>query len=903
MHPIRTIGAIPAKSDTREDQWLPLWLHLEDTAGVIEWLFDTWLSGRAKASLSRDENPDEVRKQLILLALVHDIGKATPAFAAHILRSAPELRRWYEAAGLDAEPSLSYEVTHARAGEVLLRERFGCEAGFASVVGAHHGKPQDKLFDPDSDWINYKHLLGKDENWQKLQDILAAYAQERAGVSFDELAPSAQSAQTLMAGLLIMADWIASNRFYFPLLSLEERGVETDVSARLSKALGRLHLPPGWKTDALPSWGSAIYYRRFGQGEEPFVPRAMQRVAAETAAALAHPGLLIIEAPMGCGKTEAALAAAELISSSFGCGGIFFGLPTQATSNGIFKRMLEWAQGLGQAQTIQLSHRMAALNPDYRSVLLGSPSDVFTPESELSVHSFFQGKKTALLASFVTGTVDQLLMAALRRKHVSLRHLALAGKVVIVDEVHAYDAYMSQYLQRALSWLGAWGAPVILLSATLPRGVRSRLMDAYLGKTRKEKPLEPWRNTSAYPLLTWSDGGKVFQTAVEGEGGGHSVVFRFIGDDDRIPMLRGLLRQGGCAGVLCNTVARAQNFARELEQAMPDTPVMLLHARFAAPQRAELETRILSLLGRDGQRPERLILVGTQVLEQSLDIDFDLLISDLCPVDLLLQRVGRLHRHERTRPAPLREALCCVTCSSDSEIASQRIYAPYLLLRTRMLLPEKVSLPRDISPLVQAVYDESDPPVPEDSFVRERADFLTEIREQEKKADAFRLSPPQRKSKFTVSTLHGLLDVNVSGDVQAEAAVRSGGTGVEVLLLRRGKGDAAEFVAEEHASIPLSRVPSVEEAIAVARQRLRLPYILCTRYKIGETIRALEELTRTATSEWQKSAWLQGELLLLLERNGALRLNGTVLTYDKKYGLLCSRDSDERKGDENESGL
>ena len=258
-----------------------------------------------------------------------------------------------------------------------------------------------------------------------------------------------------------------------------------DYPARVDRAWEKLALPFPW--EAQPGIADPQEFAvRFG-----FAPNAVQRAVLEAVDTAAEPGILILEAQMGVGKTEAALAAAEIMASRFGLGGVFFGLPTQATANGIFPRLLGWADTQSEEtlpQAIKLAHGMAELNECYlrlqgRGVQLEEDAQ---EEHQVQVHQWFRGNKQALLANFVIGTVDQLLLAALAQKHVMLRHLGLAGKVVIIDECHAYDTYMNCYLDRALEWLGWYKVPVILLSATLPARRRTELVEAY--RQKKGRP-------------------------------------------------------------------------------------------------------------------------------------------------------------------------------------------------------------------------------------------------------------------------------------------------------------------------------------------------------------------------------------------------------------------------------
>lgn len=287
---------------------------------------------------------------------------------------------------------------------------------------------------------------------------------------------------------------------------------------------------------------------------------------------------------------------------------------------------------------------MAQLNTDYLKLQqepVPVEDDADDPEERVMVHQWFQGSKQALLANFVIGTVDQLLMAALQQKHVMLRHLGLAGKVVVIDECHAYDAYMNCYLDRALNWLGEYRVPVILLSATLPAKRRTELVTAYLN--RKTLPDAPWKTCRGYPLLTWTDGKQVQQTGIPLHTPPRRVTMESLTEEHLPETLQNALREGGCAGVIVNTVRKAQDLAARLREELPEFEVLVFHAQFLMPDRAEKEQRLMERIGKrstPAQR-DRLIVVGTQVLEQSLDIDFDYMITELCPMDLLLQRIGR----------------------------------------------------------------------------------------------------------------------------------------------------------------------------------------------------------------------------------------------------------------------
>jgi hypothetical protein len=289
--------------------------------------------------------------------------------------------------------------------------------------------------------------------------------------------------QALLTAIVIMADWIASDAELFPLEPLSTAGVlrlpdPERTRARVERGWAALAFPQRWTASPLDDVPDA-FRTRFGRE-----PRLVQVCAVKAAMEQPQPGMVIVEAPMGEGKTEAALLAAETLASRSGADGCFVALPTRATTDAMFARVLGWLRavpGVPDDISVMLAHGTASLNDEYRGLMsrarvrgVGEHGD----EAGIA-HEWLRGRKRGPLAQFVVGTVDQVLIAGLKSRHLMLRHLALAGKVVIIDEVHAYDVYMSRYLDRVLHWLGAYGTPVVLLSATLPAGRRAELLAAY----------------------------------------------------------------------------------------------------------------------------------------------------------------------------------------------------------------------------------------------------------------------------------------------------------------------------------------------------------------------------------------------------------------------------------------
>ncbi|WP_406152175.1 CRISPR-associated helicase Cas3' [Streptomyces sp. NBC_01012] len=759
-----------AKHDRDSDGWLPLWRHMEDSAAVAGLLWDEWLPQSIRNLISAElpGAADDARRLVVWLAGVHDIGKATPAFACQVEPLAQAMRadglemRSQRAMGADRKVA-----PHGLAGQVLLGEwledahdwAVSQTGQFTVAVGGHHGVP------PEHGQITaldrHPQLLrtpGRSkELWQRVQQELLDACAAEFGV-LDRLsawrsAKLPQPVQVVLTALVIVSDWIASNPDLFPYFPQD---ASRSNEERIEAAWRGLNLPAAWRAAEPPADVQELFASRFALPPGAKV-RPVQEAAVELARTMDAPGLLVIEAPMGEGKTEAALAAAEVFAARSGAGGVFFALPTMATGNAMFPRLLDWLQRLpapddGARHSVLLAHSKSALNEDFTDLMergqvkavdldtadgsqeLRSSSRTRTAPAELVAHAWLRGRKKAMLSSFVAGTVDQLLFAGLKSRHLALRHLAVAGKVIVIDEAHAYDTYMSAYLDRVLSWLGAYRVPVVVLSATLPATRRRELVEAYAGRKKADtRDFDGVAQAGEYPLLTAvAPGGTPVLRRPSASGRGVDVVLERIDDDLSLlaDRLEDQLEGGGCVLVVRNTVRRVVETARALRERFGDSDVTVAHSCFVDVDRAAKDTSLLKRFGppeKADDRPARHIVVASQVAEQSLDVDFDLLVTDLCPADLLLQRMGRLHRHLRggedqaERPERLRTARCLVSGVVDwtADVpepvrGSVAVYGAYALLRSAAaLLPHleggrrhPVRLPHDISPLVQHAYAE-----------------------------------------------------------------------------------------------------------------------------------------------------------------------------------------------------
>ncbi|XVU29162.1 CRISPR-associated helicase Cas3' [Actinoplanes sp. CA-054009] len=918
--------------------WLPLWRHLADSADVAGRLWDHWLSSAVRRRIA-DELPggdSGGRTLAVWLSGVHDIGKATPAFAVQAsfhAHSAGLVERMRDCGlGFDHEEICAERkrARHDAAGQMVLADWLS-ERGwndphpYAVVVGGHHGLP------PTDELLNgiacRRYLLG-DQAWQAAQRELLAWMTDRSGAG-DQLegwagTPLSQPVQAALTGLVIVADWIASNEKFFPYL------LDSADDDRLRVGWHEVDLPVPWQPSDPPADVAELFATRFALPSGA-VPRPVQESVAALATTMPTPGMVIAEAAMGEGKTEAALAAVEVLARRTGASGCYLALPTRATSDAMFGRMLDWLDRLPDGQIgrgdrdVRLAHGKAALNTEYDRLRTTSRPSSIAEDSggvKAGVHTWLAGSKRSLLSSFVVGTIDQLLFAALRGKHLVLRHLGLAGKVVVIDEAHAYDVYMGRFLDRALEWLAAYGVPVVVLSATLPARRRAELLAAYdngrLGspppltwRDRGKPKIDPYVSVRAdmrYPLITTSAAGRGgITTSCADSGRGSQVSLRRLDDEPTalIALLREQLRDGGCALVIRNTVTRVQQTAEDLRAAFgPEIPVAVAHSRFMAVDRAAKDRWLIDTFGPPGnaQRPHRHIVVASQVAEQSLDIDFDMLVTDLAPVDLVLQRIGRLHRHPRAdRPTPLATPTCWITGADwapeppEPVAGSRRVYQPAMLLRSAaVLLPHldgvPLRLPADIAALTQSAYGDTEVGPPDWQTVLAEAEKKQSeaFTAKELKADGFRLAGVAERGTSLIGWLSG--GVGDADDQVARGHVRdTDGETLEVLLLVRTEEGLVipPWIDGGGVVVPTATEPGRRLARQVARCTLPLPRSMTDPDVIDEVIGTLER--RVDVSAWQTSPWLAGELVLDIDGDGHARIGPFDLHYDSHEGLRATR--------------
>lgn len=788
----------------RQNAFHPLICHLIDVAVVTKKIWDDVLPTATKEKIveSFGENifdRDNLIKFGSLVAFIaglHDLGKCSPPFTLRYTKQ--EIRKIYiDEFSYEKHKELYGEVKSSEAPhgyvtavelpKILTGENFNFPKSLADqigvLIGGHHG-----TF-PDSFWNNEltKEKLVGGKHWAEARRLLVLELAKIFPVEsfvFPEKVKLDNPTMMILAGLVSVADWIGSNASYFPCVADTEKDFppKIDLQNYLQKyakdsrrnAERALH-ELGWLNWQKPE-DKLEFREMFSEIKQP---RDLQIQAEIISQNLESAGIVVIESPTGEGKTEAAIYLADTFNYSLKQNGCYFALPTQATSDQMFGRVKEFLKSRfpnGKSH-LQLVHGHAAINADFLTILkdekgaknMGQENIYGDDEkqkhddcgSTVEARAWFTGRKKALLAPFGVGTIDQTLLAVLQTRHVFVRLFGLAHKTIIIDEVHAYDAYMSTLLERLLMWLAALGSPVILLSATLPKERRNKLLQAYLQglsvESYKEKVDELKENPKdKYPRISYATSEKIDVVNLGTSDQNTRTLYLehldgFLSDDanklkELARKIKERLTDGGCAAIICNTVKRAQQVFDTLSKYLTDKnnftdsetvwnseEIDLLHARFLHRDRMKRQKRALLNFGKekgeetltetiDGkeelkshkvERPTRAILISTQIIEQSLDLDFDLMITELAPLDLILQRAGRLMRHRRENRSanfdPKQPTLWILQPEKDSPDfgVNKIIYDEHILLRSWLFSRElgKIEIPDNVEDLIEKVYD------------------------------------------------------------------------------------------------------------------------------------------------------------------------------------------------------
>jgi len=720
-----------AKTDRRNRDRIHLLLyHLIDVGLVSHamWQIVFTESFRQQIATMLYVTPSEAGRFVAFMAALHDLGKASPAYQN---KYAPLwLREKFQEIGLliagEHYNVKTREVPHATvttwALPTLLAEYEGYDYKFAEklsiALGGHHGNwPRpDATEGIKDDVYPLWNEIRRDLYWE----LRAVFPPPQIAVA---LSPhDLNTLLTLFSGLVSVADWVGSDADYFALESevVGTRHYAAKAADGAQKALYKLGWQ-GWQpSGTVRDFSQAYAYLNFDK------PRSVQQEIIAAAIDAPAPTLLIIEAPTGIGKTEIAQYLTDVWLQKHNGRGFYIAMPTQATSNQMHDRTKQFLAHNypNDLLNIPLVHGNAMFDEGQAAIQLNQVGD--DQESGVVAMSWFVKKsKQTLLAPFGVGTVDQTLLSVLQTKHFFVRLIGLSHKVVIFDEIHAYDTYMSTLFERLLRWLNAIGTSVIMLSATLPTATRQKFVKAYNGQELYLDPNEPL----PYPALTIAHAEQPPKTIQLTKPEDITLHLNWLKDHSPQTILKFLqyeLADGGCAAIICNTVKRAQDIFMLLEEALKQGTIeikhenlLLFHARFPFAWRKPIEDTVLAKFGKPDaeigdRRPaphEKAIVIATQVIEQSLDLDFDVMVTDLAPIDLILQRAGRLHRHELRNPTRyLPRRLTIAPPDLEDGLPNfgvdELVYERYLLLQTYRRLDGRpaLTIPKETANLIESVY-------------------------------------------------------------------------------------------------------------------------------------------------------------------------------------------------------
>jgi CRISPR-associated endonuclease/helicase Cas3 len=708
------------RRDDGSDGWHPVAYHSLDVAAVGSVL----LRNHGFPRIEPGFHP-----LLLTLLAWHDIGKFTRSFQCKVETLwPPTLGRFRPTSAAHGHDTAGYgllidplcDVTTSlmpkwrNAGRAMLRAACG-----------HHGRPPRDI-----------DAISTEEACDVCLHAARAYATEAMRVVGGQTVAPVGTEVALrlawqLAGLAVAADWIGSNEAWFE--ANEEQ----------------MPLDHYWTKHALPQAAEAVARAgivparaRRHVALSDLAPHALtatplQDLAISLQLSAAGPSLVVIEDQTGAGKTEAALLLAHRMMAMGHAQGLFVALPTMATANAMYQRLADAYRTLfddDEIPSLVLAHGRRSLHQGFQKSILPMPAGDTSSAEDMRAEDaagetasaqcaawVASDRRRAFLADVGVGTVDQALLSVLPSRHAALRLLGLSQRVLIVDEAHAYDAYMSQELETLVAFHAALGGSTVVLSATLPQSRRSALVAAFhKGAGRAPSTL----TSQHYPLVTLAaaDGDCEIPCPPRLELGRTVQVERLATTEAAVTRIAA----AAGAGLAVAWVRNAVDDAIESHAALTAAGICadLFHARFAMGDRLDIEMATMERFGRNATQVGRSgrVLVATQVIEQSLDLDFDLIISDLAPIDLLIQRAGRLWRHKRTDRASAADAPRLLVLSPEASADADGGWLSGTLRRTRniyrwtilwrsareLFASAAIDTPGDVRRLIAAVYDAPD---------------------------------------------------------------------------------------------------------------------------------------------------------------------------------------------------
>lgn len=738
-----------AEKDGQHYHLLPY--HCLDVAAVGHWLLSNNAELRHKFTDIIGADEAFCCRLLVQFLAFHDIGKFSESFQN--LR--PDL--------LEKLQSLTstkpYTVRHDSLGNLFLKNAIEREASplflrknirqdewqdaIMAVVKAHtghHGVPPQMQGANGMplrflNFFNEDNALAADQFIQQAAGLFCSRIAEADLPLPFEIEERIKKSSWLMAGFTVLCDWLGSNSQWFPFCK-EVMPLEDYWTTRALSQAERAIREAGINAKPQPAKQSDF----LSLFPKITTPTPLQKYVSECHIGTS-PRLFILEDVTGSGKTEAALVlASRLMVAGLG-NGLFVALPTMATSNAMYERMAKVYRRLfagGVSPSLVLAHGARHLSDSFMASVTNYGTQATDEEATAQCSEWLaDNRKKALLADVGVGTLDQALLAVLPSRFQSLRLLGLAGHILIIDEVHAYDPYMNKLLRTLLTFHAAFGGSAILLSATLPTHIRRGFIAAFASGCADHQNIT--LQNDAYPLVTaFSQEGGTTEIPIEAiPQRCCRVEVKLIAKQDEIEdLIVEAANRGRCVCWIRNTVHDALNGYVSLKEKLGERNLSLFHARFAMGDRLEIENAVIAAFGKESTAQERSgkVLIATQVVEQSLDLDFDFLVSDLAPMDLLIQRAGRLHRHRRDEHGnqlsegpdrrespcliihgPLPEESAATNWYKEAFPKAAFVYPSHgcLWLTARLLADKKaLTMPDDARELIEAAFSESANTIP-----------------------------------------------------------------------------------------------------------------------------------------------------------------------------------------------
>lgn len=669
--------------------WHPLVHHCADVAAVTEALLERTLIGRrlAKTAALDSLTPTMVAR-LCVISAMHDIGKCCHGFQNKASTASPRSGHVGEAGWLLANRSDDKALLDCLPLEAIAEWHKDGSLSLLWASIAHHGRPVHAGDCPESAALWNRHPSR--DPYSGLRELGAAVRRwfPRAFEAGEEF-PSSAEFQHAFAGLVMLADWLGSNRDE-ELFRFSDRVDEERIDWARKRAARAIELVGLDVRQPRRALGTVDSRRAFDVIKPLSVanPNAMQQTVSAIAVG-AGPSIVVLESETGSGKTEAALSRFVRLFAAGEVDGLYFALPTRTAATQLFSRVrtsIERAFPDEQSRPPTVLAVPGYLRVDDRTGRLLPGFEVLWNDDRARAFRFrgwaAENSKRYLAGAVVVGTVDQALLSALSVDHAHLRATALSRHLLVVDEVHASDPYMSRVLEFVLQTHARAGGHALLMSATLATEALEQWL-ATVSSTGKTQTSIEQALSRPYPALTvWSQGARSAPVTFAGardRGPIRCEMQPWIDEDDLVvDKALSLAERGARVIILRNTVnaaiatqralerLAAERDARSLLFSVRGTPT-LHHARFAREDRETLDRELEAAFGKQSTR-KGLVVVATQTIQQSLDIDADVMLTDICPMDVLLQRIGRVHRHDRPREAGFEQALIVVLVPEERHV-------------------------------------------------------------------------------------------------------------------------------------------------------------------------------------------------------------------------------------------